>query len=274
MSQNNQPSDALAWRKKGTALAALGRYEESLEMFADALSRDDNSAWIWARYADLLGKLNRDEEALDAYRRATGLDPRFASAWAKWLRSTTPKSGFAEAWFTVGEVQRSRRYDKKALKAYKQALALDPHILPAWLARADVLLDHRRFDAALASYDQARHIDGNLVRAWKGRGKALFLMELGRREEALEAFEQVTAVDARDVETWNLIGFILHGFHRNEEALAAYERAVAVDAENVEAWHGMFTVLFFALGRREEGTDAYRRWKTLLEARISRLLGH
>jgi tetratricopeptide (TPR) repeat protein len=272
MSHNNQSSDALAWRKNGTALASIGRYEEALKIFADALSRDDKSAWIWARYADLLGRLHRDEEAIDAYRLATTLDPRFASAWAQWLRSTAPKPGFAEAWFAVGEAQRSRRYDKKAINAYKCALALNSKFLSAWLARADVLLNHGRLDAALASYDQAFKIDGNLARAWKGRGMALYLMEMGHREEALEAFEQVTTLDAWDVETWNLIGFILHGFHRNEEALAAYDRAVAIDAENVEAWHGMSSVLF-ALRKTMEATDAYRRWKTLLEARISRLLG-
>lgn len=136
-------------------LVTLGRYEEALALFAAALTRDDTSAWIWARSAEILGKLHRDQEALAAYRRATVLDARWATAWAKWLRSVVPQPGFANAWLTIGEAYRSRHYDKKALNAYKRALALDPYFLPAWFARAEVLRDHGRHLGALAPADQA-----------------------------------------------------------------------------------------------------------------------
>lgn len=198
---NGYPEDQLAWRKQGALLAANGRFEEAIEIYADALSRDDTHAWIWARYADILGKLRRDEEALAAYRRATSLDPRWAKAWAKWLRSVVPQPGFADVWFTIGGAYRSRHDDRKALSAYQRALALDPRLLQAWVARAEVLRDHSHYEGALASCDQALELDRNLVRAWRGRGS--LLLGVNRVEGVLQAFERATVIDPRDADAWH-----------------------------------------------------------------------
>src|SRR5690242_4593960 len=65
------PADVASWRRRGSILIALHRYDEALETFAHALSLDADDAWIWANYADMLEKLQRADEALEAYRRAT-----------------------------------------------------------------------------------------------------------------------------------------------------------------------------------------------------------
>lgn len=71
---------ALAWHKKGVALAKLGRYEEAIKEYEKVIELGP-SAYGWLGKGDVLARLGRYEEALRAIDKAIELKPDFALAW-------------------------------------------------------------------------------------------------------------------------------------------------------------------------------------------------
>ena len=67
-------NDFLSWASTGTALAALGRFDEALVAFESALTFHSDSADIWRKKAEVLRALGREDEAREAEQQADELD--------------------------------------------------------------------------------------------------------------------------------------------------------------------------------------------------------
>jgi tetratricopeptide (TPR) repeat protein len=91
-----------------------------------------------------------------------------------------------------------------------------------------------RREEAVAAYEQATRLDPAHVGAHNG--KALLLFELGRHEEALGAFRQVTRLNPNSAHAYSLMGVLLLGLGRHEEALAAVKEAIRLDPTAAEPY--------------------------------------
>lgn len=97
--------------------------------------------------------------------------------------------------------------------------------------------------------------------SWQALGlfmKGLSLVQSGKRQEALDAFNQAIEQDATFARPWNGKGFVLSVEGRYREALAAYDRAIELDPTMAYAWNGKGYMLS-SEGRYPEALDAYRR---------------
>jgi serine/threonine protein kinase len=110
---------AAFWSNKGGSLNALGRHEEALVCYNQALAIDPRIAVAWNNKGVSLAAIARWEEAISCYDQALAIDPRIAGAW----------SNKGKALAALG-----RR--EEAIGCYDQAVAIDPKYSMAWYSKA------------------------------------------------------------------------------------------------------------------------------------------
>jgi protein O-GlcNAc transferase len=89
------------------------------------------------------------------------------------------------------------------------------------------LLQAGRLEEALAAFDQALARDPSLAAAWNNKGLAL--NGLGRLEEALAGFARAAQLAPASASPLSNHGEILRQLRRYEEALVSFSRALAID---------------------------------------------
>lgn len=211
--------DVADWVNKGLSLRALGRNEEAVGCFENALSLDDACTTAWLDKGVALGAMGDHEQSVACYQRVVELDPQDALAWNNLGRSL----------LALGR-------GDEALVATERALALNPQYGRAWNTRGTVLSSARRHEEALASFDRAIAIDPNSSLAWKNRGACL--AHLGRHKDAMPSFERAVNIDPLYGEAWVSMGISLTALKRIKDALVCFERAVSINPNNAEAWYG------------------------------------
>ena len=151
------PGLAEVHANRGEALMLLGRQQEALAAFDQALARDPGLAAAWNNHGLALNALGKPEAALASFARAALLAP-----------------GSVEPHGNHGEMLRQlRRYDE-ALVSFSRALAIDPGGAAALTNRAGTLIDLRRIDEAIADYTSALARNPNLPQALFGRSHLLW----------------------------------------------------------------------------------------------------
>ncbi len=232
----------------------LGRYEEAMAAYQQAIALDDKFALPWNGLGNLLkNHLGRYEEAEMAYRQAIALDEKSASSWN-----------------SLGNLLQDHlgRYEE-AEAVYRQAITLDGKSALPWNGLGNLLQNHfGRYEEAEAAYRQAIALDDKYVLPWNGLGNLLQL-HLGRYEEAEAAFRQAIALDDRYSLPWINLGNLLQSYPGSyEEAEKAYRQAIALDGKFAYSWNGLGKLLQDRLGRYEEAETAYRQAMTLDEKNI------
>ena len=117
-----------------------------------------------------------------------------------------------------------------AVAAYDEALRLDPNSVPILLSKASSLLAMKDAMGALETYRRALVLDpGNEVAL---RGSAKTLASQSRWRECLEPVDGLLRRRPNDVAALQLKGDVLTNLGRRAEALAAFEAAQALDPKD------------------------------------------
>ncbi|NJL21162.1 MAG: tetratricopeptide repeat protein [Leptolyngbyaceae cyanobacterium SM1_3_5] len=82
-------------------------------------------------------------------------------------------------------------------------------------------------------FEQAIAQKPDFAEAWVNKGATL--MELGRSEEAIEAFDQAIALNENLPEAWSNRGKALWQLRRFEEGLASVDRALKIQPDSPAA---------------------------------------
>ena len=203
------PRDAFAWNNKGVSLRSLGRYQEAIHCLDQALKLNPHYVHAWANKGNSLGNLGRYQEAIHCYDQALEIDPRFAATWGN-------------KGVSLGSLGRN----EEAIRCYDQALELDPRNVHAWYNKGTSLRNLGCHQEAIHCLDQALEIDPCLIIAWNDKGHSLCSM--GRREEAIHCYEKVLALDPRDKDTWYNKGNSLAILGRYQEAIHCYDQVLGL----------------------------------------------
>jgi superkiller protein 3 len=156
---------------KGNALGRLGRYEEAITSYKNALSMQSDYHSAWNNRGLALKNLGRYEEAIASYDKAIEIQPDYRSAWNN--------RGIA--------LKNLGRYEE-AIDSYDKALEIQPDSHFAWNQRSNALGNLGRYEEALASCDKALEIQPDSHSALCNRGLALG--SLGRYEEAITNYDK------------------------------------------------------------------------------------
>jgi tetratricopeptide (TPR) repeat protein len=138
------------------------------------------------------------------------------------------------------------------IRALREQIAANPANVTARRDLARIYLDRLRPRAALALIDEARERDEESSELLYLRGVALH--RIGRNEDALEPLVDAVDRDKRSTfcEPYLIAGDALTELGRHDEAIDAYERFVEKSTSSIEGW----TKLALAHNRAGEKAEA------------------
>lgn len=94
----------------------------------------------------------------------------------------------ADEWYNEGnDLGQSGKYEE-AIKAFDEALKINPQFVDAWNNKGFALADLGRYEEAIIAYDEALKINPQDADVWFNKGVAL--KNLGRIDEANKAFDE------------------------------------------------------------------------------------
>ncbi len=259
------------WNNKGGSLAALGRHEEAIRCYDEALAIDRSAIQVLNNKGSALSALGRSEEAIGCYDKALAIDSRFIMALHNkgrdlhilgqheeaircYDKALSIDSRDTEAWLSKGSVLTSRSQHENALVCYDRALAIDPKNLDACYNKGLSLLKLGKDAEAVASFDRALGINPLFEMAWVNKGNVLATH--GRYEDAVACCDKAIAVNSRNTDTFTTKATLLAAMGKCEEAIVCCDHALAVDSRNASAWAGKGAVLA-SLAKREEAASCY-----------------
>ena len=146
---------------------------------------------------------------------------------------------------------------------------------------------HGKYDEAIKAYDEAIKLDPKNAYAWNNKGLSLYLMSItmdncynttepgrpleyppscetisSKLNEAIEAFDEAIKLNPKNATIWNNKGKAFNRLNRNDEAIKAFDEAIRLDPKYAYAWNNKGIALDF-LGRTKEADAAFARAKML-----------
>ena len=200
----------------GNTLAVLGRSDEAIASFQQAIAIKPDFAEAHSNLGNTLKDLSRLDEAEASYKQSIFLKPDFAGGHNN-LGTTLREQGKLE----------------EALASFKQAIALKPDFVEAHSNLGNVFKDQKRLEEAEVSYRQAIALKPEYAEAHSNLGGTL--QELGKLKEAEASFKQAIALKPDFSEAYSNLGITLERLERFDEAVTAYSKAMALKPESSDA---------------------------------------
>ena len=224
------------WFNQGYCLFELGRIEEALKSYDEAIRLDQDNASTWNNRGSVLERLGRREEALISYNKAIELDPIDANAR-----------------YNRGVVLARLGNFEKAMRSFEECIEFNPGDSHAWYNHGLALCKLGRWKEALESFDKAIGIDPKDARAQHNRGVTMGKLALW--EEALASLDKAIELIVEDAETWAFRGIALNNLKRWEEALTSLDKAIELNPKDASTWINRSAALG-GLGRYNEALES------------------
>jgi tetratricopeptide (TPR) repeat protein len=125
------------------------------------------------------------------------------------------------------------------------------------------LASHGKLDEAIKAYDEAIKIDPQLAYTWVNKGAALG--DLGRYDEAIQACDEAIRLDPNYAKAWYNKGFALYNQSKYDEAVQAFDKVIQIKPDFAEAYYNKGIILK-ALGRTTESDTAFSKAKELVHS--------
>ena len=255
------------------ALNGLGRLDEAVRCYDQAIDLDPNNASLHNGCGNALQMGGRLEEALVRYTNALALNPDYVGAHynrantllrlerrdeavAGYDAAITLKPDLADAYNNRGVALAGLERDAESVASCDRAIALRPDYVDAHVNRAIALRKLGRPMEAVAGFDVAASLDPGRAGVHYNRGLALY--ELSELEEALASYDRAIALQPDHAEAHNNRALALHELNRFDEALASYDTAIAVKPDFAAAYSGRGVTLY-ELGRADDALASYDR---------------
>ena len=179
----------------------------------------------------------------------------FAEATATFTRLTEEKPGNPWGHFMLGLSASKAGEPEKAMKAFDEALRLDPKHVKSLINSARLLIDQKQPEKALPRLDQAAMLepDSNEVqrlfaRAYQAEGKT---------DEAIEAYKRAIELNDKDAWSHNNLGLLLFEQGRATEAVPFLTQAVEL-RKDVAVFSNNLGMALEHTGKFQDAAASYR----------------
>ena len=164
------------WYQKAIELDRMGRAEEAIEAYNEALKINPHDVRSLFNKGVDLQMMGQAEEAVRCYDDALEI---------------TPEDG--ELWSNKGIALRMLGRTEEAIRCYDKALQINPNDGSAWSNKGVALRSLGRTEEAIKCYNKALEINPNDAGVWSNKGVALH--RLGRLKDAVECYDRALALD-------------------------------------------------------------------------------
>lgn len=204
------PNNARAHLNLGNALRAVGRPQDALAAYRNAVRLAPEQAENLCGLAAALLDLGQPEAAREASARSVALDPTLAAARLNLANALAQTGQFDEAW-----------------THYAAAIRLKPTDATAWVDQAAAQIAALRFEPAIASCEAALRLSPEFVPAWFNLGNAL--LQAGRTREATAALEHVIAREPGHAKAQHDLGLAWLRLGEVDRAIVCLKTAIAAN---------------------------------------------
>lgn len=215
------------------------------QLFSRAIELDENYAEAYAGLCD--SYLNR-------YR--LDKDPEnFQAAQAACESAISLNSDALPVYLALGNLNSlSGKYDE-AMKAFEEALALNPNSVAALDGVARIQERRHQPEAAEQTYLRAIQVQPNYWRGYLSMGS--FLFASGRFAEAIPYYTRITELMPDNAQAFNALGAAHYMLGEYAVAADSWERSLLLE-ESALAYSNAGSALFF-LGRYRDAVDKYQK---------------
>src|SRR5216684_8074706 len=151
------------------------------------------------------------------------------------LKATNPVE--AARMNNLGAAYMNQQLFEKGLKAFQQAVALDPQLTIARLNQGIALLNLQKVDEAKAALEAALKQDPKNPNAWYNLG--LLAKNTGDAQAAIDAFKRVIEIDSSDPDTWYFLGTAYVQAKQFPPAIDAFQHALKLNPLHASAEFGL-----------------------------------
>ncbi|HUI06035.1 MAG TPA: tetratricopeptide repeat protein [Verrucomicrobiae bacterium] len=234
----------------GLAYGRIGRMQEAVGEYEQALRTMPDDAWLQCNLASALVAVGQPEDAIKHFEQALRLQPEFA-----------------EAHCLLGSVLSTMGDTDAAIWHYQQALRIRPDYAEAHYDWGVTLARAGRITEAIGHYDQTLRLKPDHAEAHNAWGLAL--TRLGQIPEAVGHWEQALRLRPDYAEAHYNLGVALAQLNRVPEAIGHWETAVRIKPDYADA-HNNLGGVYLRLGRLREAIaqfdQALRTAPDLVEA--------
>ena len=198
------------WIATGRLRYSLGRPDQSITAYQNALKLDPVSADAWGNLGIAYRDQQRSSEAMSATQKSIELDPRVAGPWQN-----------------LGDLQRDSGRPDEAIQAYKKALTLNPKEELVWVKLGELYRMLARPDDALPPFKKAKQLNPKDSDTWIRLG--LVYRDLGLTNNAIRAFYKAARLNPPSAIPWKNLGDIYRYNSHLKSARRAYKTASLLD---------------------------------------------
>lgn len=266
-----------ARNKLGSALGRLGRYDEAIVQFREALSEGER-AEVHHNLGYVYAEQGRFDDAIREFRTALRLAPNFVEARIKLgstlgtlgrydeaiaeFREAMKQGETAEIHHNIGFAYAGQGRLDEAIPEFEAALRLDPNHYLSLVRLGRALGAQRRFAESEGYLRRAARLNPEDVETH--RLLAVTLIAEGRVEDSIREYQQILRLAPNDLDALVNIAWIrathAEAAHRNgAEAVRLAERARAASPEPVASIYSTLAAAYAEAGRFREAAAASQR---------------
>jgi len=234
---SKRPDHPLAHYNLGVALANVGKINEAIQQYREALRAHPDNADAHFSLGVALVKIGQAGEAIEQYREAIRLKP-----------------DYVDAYNNLGLVLAAAGKIDEAMEEFRGALRVKPDCADAHYNLGLALAGLGRSRQAIEHYQQAVRWKPEDATAHNNLGLAL--AAVGKGEEAIEHYQEALRLQPEEAALHNNLAIALAAAHRTNEALEHYQQALRLKPDFAPARYNLASILG-GLGRTKEAIEHY-----------------